>query len=198
MSGLSAARSIVGKTHPRIDSESTCVTGKRSILFNSATRFDPSKLKLEVDVFKRLALVAIVFSAFTMPAMLYATVIPAITPQPATLAANAGGTMADVTRLRSASGTNLIDPAGTFTSDSMPAANSSVRNITFEDGDDGDYYHTRKGGGDDGDYKRKGGAPTPEPSSILLFGVGLSALMRRVRRASKDKQSATNRNNSNS
>ena len=118
---------------------------------------------------------AVAFSAFMIPTVVHAAMFPASALQTVKLAVNPACTAAavnlDATPLGLGSGTNLLDPAGIAVSDSMAAANSNVRNVVLDQADDLDNHFDRPRHWHDGD---PGGAPTPEPSSVLLFAVGLS------------------------
>lgn len=136
--------------------------------------------------------------AFLMPAMVHAAILPAPALQTAMPVARGAATAVPIAQVLVAS-------------DSMTIGNSGLRNVILDQPDHRDDALTKaqtkksrqhnspyagNSGSRSGAGDPVGGSPTPEPSSVLLFAVGLSALIlvQRHRTVSKRREAETSRN----
>jgi len=169
-------------------------------------------------MFKVMTFVGIALCAFMLATTVHAAVFPANAPVTVTRAAHAAGTTAaaNLTAPRFGLGvdTNLLHPARIADFDGMSASSSAVQRIILDSPDNRENRSDREPHHRERHHSRRwnrrhdkltGGSstdpsPTPEPSSVLLFAIGMSALilLEHFRPASKAKQSEATRNNSNS
>jgi len=165
-------------------------------------------------MFKPTALAGIAFSAFMIPTMANAAAFSSSSSQPAALARDAAYANSGATSNGLGSVTSLIYyPVGITAADGNAIPGSNLQRIILDSPNHQDNRLARRqarqarraarrqrkhdktlGGGN------LGGSPTPEPSSLLLFGLGLSGLMlfERFRKTAANSHSEVSRNNSNS